>query len=205
MEWKEFRILLLYIRQYLELYVMFDAIDTSGDKRIEEAEFAAALGLVEKWSLKVDDAAATFKELDADGGGMVLFDEFAHWAIGKQLDLDDDDDAEDAGAGSGLIQDILPMKQALVPRGEPAQEKAKLEVDWAAVAKKLAFGKDEESTKRRKTMFRQFDPNGNGLLSLAEVDKAVCEDLQMGDIISKPVLIRAFNAAKGHNKVAHYF
>ena len=186
---------------------MFDAIDTSGDKRIEEAEFAAALGLVEKWGLKVDDAAATFKEIDADGGGMVLFDEFAHWAIGKQLDLDDDDDAEDAGAGSGLIGQFLPKKKKKGKKGaaeaEPTKVLLKDEIDWAEIAKKLPFGKDEDSTKRRKVLFRQFDPNGNGLLSLAEVDKAVCEDLQMGDIISKPVLIRAFNAAKGANQVIY--
>ena len=100
MELSEFRTLLLYLRQYLELWVMFDAIDTSKDKRIDEDEFAAAVGLVAEWGLKVTDPAALFKTIDLDGGGIVLFDEFAHWAIKKKLDLKDDDDAPDAGAGT---------------------------------------------------------------------------------------------------------
>jgi hypothetical protein len=152
--------------------------------------------------LKVEDPAATFKAIDADGGGMILFDEFAHWAIQNKLDLEDDDDAEDAGAGSGLIGTFKPKKKK--KKGTKDDEKeavAPMQVDWAAVAAKLPWGKDEESSKKRKLLFRQFDPNGNGLLSLAEVDKAVCEDLQMGDVICKAVLIRAFNAAKGANQV----
>jgi len=39
---------------------------------------------------------AQWKKCDADGGGMVLFDEFANWAIKLSLDLDDDDDVTDS-------------------------------------------------------------------------------------------------------------
>ena len=47
-------------------------------------------------------------------------------------------------------------------------------------------------------MFRKFDFNGNGYLSLAEVDKAVRDELQQPELFSsKPVLMRAFQAAKG--------
>lgn len=87
---------MLYIRQYLELHVMFSAIDHNSDRRIEANEFDAASHLVEKWGFRVEDPSATFKEIDADGAGVILFDEFAHWAIQKKLDLDDDDDADDA-------------------------------------------------------------------------------------------------------------
>lgn len=34
----------------------------------------------------------TFKEVDKNEGGFILFDEFADWAIQKNLDLEDDDD-----------------------------------------------------------------------------------------------------------------
>ncbi len=78
-DYSEFRMFLLYLRQYLELWVMFAAIDTSGDKRIEKAEFGASVDLVAKWGLAISDADATFKEIDVDGGGVVLFDEFADW------------------------------------------------------------------------------------------------------------------------------
>ncbi len=78
-DYNEFRMFLLYLRQYLELWVMFAAIDTSNDKRIERQEFAAAVDFVGKWGLTITDVDATFKEMDADGGGVVLFDEFADW------------------------------------------------------------------------------------------------------------------------------
>ena len=139
----EFRIFLLYLRQYLELWVMFDALDENKDKRIEESEFAAAVGLVGKWGLKVDDASKTFKEIDADGGGMILFDEFAHWAIKQKLDLDDDDDAEDAGEGSGLTGKSFKSSYKVkggkrAPKVPTAEAK---KVDWTMVASKLPWGK----------------------------------------------------------------
>ncbi len=33
-----------------------------------------------------------WREIDHNGGGVVLFDEFCQWAIQKNLDLEDDDD-----------------------------------------------------------------------------------------------------------------
>ena len=37
---------------------------------------------------------AEFAKIDLNDGGVVLFDEFCKWAIGKSLDLEDDDDAD---------------------------------------------------------------------------------------------------------------
>lgn len=196
----EFRMFLLYLRQYLELWVMFDAIDTNKDKRIEKAEFASALNLISKWGLKIDNPDSIFSEIDRDGGGMILFDEFAHWAIQHKLDLDDDDDAPDAGAGSGLIAGAPKPKAGVKKAAPTAATPAAKAIDWADVAKKLPWGADEESVKRRKKLFKVFDPNGNGLLSLAEVDKGVGEDLKMGDVICKAVIIRAFQASKTVNQ-----
>jgi hypothetical protein len=54
-------------------------------------------------------------------------------------------------------------------------------------------GKTEEDKKKRKEIFTQFDPNGNGLLSLAECDKGVQVILKLDELFScKPVIIRAF-------------
>eukprot|EP00760_Papus_ankaliazontas_P028629 PhM_4_TR3816/c0_g1_i1/m.91983 len=91
----EFRLLLVYLRQYLELWQMFDAVDTDDDRRVDFEEFKKALPLIESWGYKVEDAEAEFKKVDADGAGMLLFDEFADWALRKNLDLPDDDDFED--------------------------------------------------------------------------------------------------------------
>ena len=42
-------------------------------------------------------------------------------------------------------------------------------VDWAAINRKLPCEDTDEAKKRRRKLFAQFDPNGNGYLSLAEV------------------------------------
>ena len=42
----------------------------------------------------IDDMEAEFAKIDLNDGGVVLFDEFCKWAIGKSLDLEDDDDAD---------------------------------------------------------------------------------------------------------------
>jgi len=45
----------------------------------------------------------------------------------------------------------------------------------------------------REKMFKNFDPNGNGLLSLAEVDKGIRDVLSMQNMFAcKKPIIRAF-------------
>jgi len=90
-EWKEFRFFLLSLRQYFEYYVEFAAVDDNDDKRISLAEFKANQSQLEVW-VGALDMEASFKEIDTNGGGFILFDEFCKWAIKKNLDLEDDDD-----------------------------------------------------------------------------------------------------------------
>ncbi len=40
----------------------------------------------------MSDPTLTWKEIDLNAGGKILFDEFCQWAILKNLDLEDDDD-----------------------------------------------------------------------------------------------------------------
>ena len=87
-ERSEFRLLMCYIYDFFELWIAFDEIDTSDDRRITLAEFKKAIPLVEKWGVKITDADATFKEIDANGGGFILFIEFCEWAFEKHLDAD---------------------------------------------------------------------------------------------------------------------
>lgn len=91
-ERSEFRLLLLYLRRYFELWQMFATVDTSNDRRVSLDEFQAALGKIHAWGLPIDDAEQEFRAIDKNGGGMILFDEFADWALKKSLDLEDDDD-----------------------------------------------------------------------------------------------------------------
>jgi len=88
---KEFRFFLLYLHHYLRLWTWFCKVDSSGDGRLGFEEFTSALPLLTAWlpgaALEgiAQDPSSAFAEMDADGGGMVLFDEFAHWVLCRGL------------------------------------------------------------------------------------------------------------------------
>lgn len=95
-ERSEFRLLLRYLLQYFELYLMFEEIDGSDDggdgvddRRISLSEFTASFPLLQSWGLPADmhamDPAELFKLIDADHHGMILFSEFADWALTVSL------------------------------------------------------------------------------------------------------------------------
>jgi len=94
--WSEFRVLLAFLRQYLELWQMFQLIDggETGDRRLSLDEFREALPHLERWGW-TGDPETEFKVMDADSSGYVRFDEFAKWAMLKNLDLEDDDETEE--------------------------------------------------------------------------------------------------------------
>ena len=94
-EWLEFRYILIYLRQYLEYYSMFCRLDTSDDFKINLDEFKKGIPLMEKWGVKIDNPEAEFHKIDKNKGGSIMFDEFAEYAIKKNLDLEDDDDFDD--------------------------------------------------------------------------------------------------------------
>lgn len=85
--------MLSYLRQYYEYWIAFDRIDTNDDRRITIDEFRKALTIMARWNLKIQNPDQVFKQIDKNGGGYILFDEFCQWAIKQNLDLDDDDDA----------------------------------------------------------------------------------------------------------------
>lgn len=83
----EFRLLLVYLQKYLAIWQMFDAVDDSDDHRITLEEFQNAVANMSE--LGIADPAAAFSEMDKNGGGMILFDEFAEWVLKKELALQD--------------------------------------------------------------------------------------------------------------------
>ena len=93
--WLEFRIILVYIRQYFEYYVMFCRIDTSDDFKINLEEFKKAIPILEKWGVKISDPVKEFNKIDTNHGGVIMFDEFCSYAIQRNLDLEDDDNFDD--------------------------------------------------------------------------------------------------------------
>jgi Ca2+-binding EF-hand superfamily protein len=71
------------------------------------------------------------------------------------------------------------------------------DLEFSVFQKKLPTDRSAESQKKRSELFVAFDPNGNGFLSLAEIDKGARDILRMDELFDcKPVLMRAFQAAR---------
>ena len=78
---KEYRYLLKYLREYYEYWVAFDRVDSDSDRRVSFDEFNKASKQMQSWGIDMTDPQARFRECDADGKGMILFNEFSDWAI----------------------------------------------------------------------------------------------------------------------------
>jgi Ca2+-binding EF-hand superfamily protein len=87
----EYRFLLKYIREYYEYWIIFDMVDNDDDRRVSYTEFLSAVPTLESWSIDMSNPEEQWRQCDADGHGMVLFSEFAEWAIRKNFDLQEDD------------------------------------------------------------------------------------------------------------------
>lgn len=89
-ERSEFRLLLIYLRDYFILWKMFDKIDSGNDGRINLDEFVKAVPKIEEvFDVKFSDPEAEFAKIDTNSGGEVLFDEFADWALREILGGED--------------------------------------------------------------------------------------------------------------------
>lgn len=111
-DFHEFRYFLIYLKFYLELFLLFAQMDSTkargkySDRRVSYPEFELAVPQLLEWGLTDDvsdliqeDPQAVWRDLDANGGGVVLFDEFAHWALWHHMfneDGKDDRDMEEA-------------------------------------------------------------------------------------------------------------
>jgi len=104
-DFAEFRIFLVYLGHYYDLFNMYKNIDSSGDGRLGADEFVQAVPLLQSWGVAgLDDPVESFRQMDADGGGMVLFDEFAHWALNQGV-ADLHEDADERASALQMLKD----------------------------------------------------------------------------------------------------
>jgi len=151
-----------------------------------------------------------FKQLDKNGGGMVLFDEFCDWSIKRGLEMEDigmDDDDEVWDTFKEKVNDGQPVERSMKAARTTRPPKSSFRrgrtdpINWEAISKKLPATKSDVDLAKRKELFSLFDVNGNGYLSLAEIDKAVRDILVLDDLFDcKPAMMRAFQAAKNYDK-----
>merc|ERR1719219_3172392 len=155
----EFRVLLVALAKYCELWVAFEEIDDGDDHRINFEEFEGALPQIEKWGVKVEDAKATFDEMDGNDGGQVLFNEFCRWAMKAHINVDGDVEEEFAQYEEEVIPKPKKKKRDTTP------EEVKL---LRSLDDKLPTGKTDDEKAQRAKMFESADQSGSGQLSLAE-------------------------------------
>lgn len=172
----EYRIFLLYLRQYFEYFVMFKKLDKTGDDKLSLKEFTAAVPIMKKWGVNIKDPKTEFNKIDVNKGGSLLFDEFSHYCITMSLDLEDDGDDELYEEGEKkLVKDgrnpnekqTFKVRTDYGDTSKPVNKK----LDWAEVKKLFPIQDTEADRNKREKMFCDFDPNGNNYLSLAEIDK----------------------------------
>ena len=89
--WMEFRIFLVYLRQYYEYWVMFNQFDDSNENQISLKEFKKAVPLMGNWGVKIKDSEKEFRSI-SNNNETISFEEFCSYAITKSLDLEEDDD-----------------------------------------------------------------------------------------------------------------
>uniref|UniRef100_A0A7S2N4J6 EF-hand domain-containing protein n=1 Tax=Haptolina brevifila TaxID=156173 RepID=A0A7S2N4J6_9EUKA len=87
----EFRLLLLCMLRYFEVYVAFCRLDVSCDRRIDFDEFKCGLPALASWGVHVEEDAAAeeFEVVKGASVGHILFDDFLVYANAKGLCLDD--------------------------------------------------------------------------------------------------------------------
>jgi Ca2+-binding EF-hand superfamily protein len=101
---REFRLLLEYLVYFNDLWGKFNEIDASGDKRIDLTEFKLGCGTI-GIDMTETEMEAEFALIDANGGGLVLFDEFCAWAARRSVSIGDDDDRESQSTAASANAD----------------------------------------------------------------------------------------------------
>lgn len=96
-EWMEFRIFLVYLRQFFEYWIMFEKEDDSGDHNITLDEFKKAFPQMKNWGIEINGIGAEkeFQYIDKNNSGIISFEEFCSYAINKSLNLEEDDGFDD--------------------------------------------------------------------------------------------------------------
>lgn len=199
----EFRWLFLYLHKYCKLFIMFDAIDMDDDKRITKEELSASVGSLAKWGCEVtqSDIGTLFSQLDVDGGGKILFQEFADWALKNNTDMIGDQaqtmfdlilarsGKATANAKSIPIQSVVDALRGMgfnptaedVKQFDANKDGAINLTEFVTLCKdfqkrkgvKKEGGKDPEVEKMIK-LLKRFDKDGSGCLNKAEVQVIMC-------------------------------
>eukprot|EP00928_Gymnodinium_smaydae_P003232 TRINITY_DN11154_c0_g1_i3.p1 TRINITY_DN11154_c0_g1~~TRINITY_DN11154_c0_g1_i3.p1 ORF type:complete len:419 (+),score=91.40 TRINITY_DN11154_c0_g1_i3:116-1372(+) len=206
----DFPVLLRNIVYFNKLWQAFDEIDADNDRRLTFGEFRAGLSKVGLSGRC--DPHTVFTQLDTNRGGVVLFDEFCKWVAATECPVDSsvyDPSAIAAGQAAsqaGVARGALPQgpgslgaarAAAAAPHGGAAG-RGHIAAGPRGGAGALAHVENAfkillKDKRRLHEFWSRIDYNGNGIVSLAEIDKLVCEAYP--ELDNKPALMRAYKAA----------
>eukprot|EP01084_Bolivina_argentea_P126607 224146_1 len=96
-----------------------------------------------RWGVDLPDPEAAFAEVDLNGGGQVLFDEFAVWALRQGLTLE-----QDASVVGTLGGGMVAADMNLANSGSPSPTKGKIRHD-AGTTYRTAFAGSGGGTGRK--------------------------------------------------------
>jgi len=178
----EFRVLLVYLTYYLQLFEFFDRIDASGDRRVGPREFQAALPLLQRWGMKQAatweaNPQAAFREMDRNNGGKVLFDEFADFCLRHGLGQGQLGGFEDPADRKEALDMLKNRRPNMSTDGTKARELTTLTMvpqpqGTAQKGGDPPFGSDAESSvqkiqreRYRTSYHRSFAGNGTSVIS----------------------------------------
>lgn len=86
---KEFRVFLMFLQGYMDLWEIFFEVDESGDEMVMLSEFCMCAPKLQAWGMKdpalAKQPAMVFAQIDKDESGYVTFGEFADFCIRKGL------------------------------------------------------------------------------------------------------------------------
>lgn len=183
----EFHDLLLNIFWFNKLWKIYDDIDIDDDRRVDFGEFKKGmdkLGL----QLSEEEAKKTFGSIDTNSGGEVLFVEFCAY-VRKRVNPDDNPAFDsDIVSGESAGKTLRKKHGDSLTQSHFVQKKnMKMFDDVEAEFKKMIAENDQDKMTK---MWQHLDFNGNGKVSLAEIDKFVVENYPI--LNHKPALMRAY-------------
>lgn len=198
-DFSEFRLLLMHLYNFFELYCMFAAIDQSGLQRIDVEQFTAAVPLFEQWGMrKIDDPQKVYAEMDDNNSGYVSFDEFVVFAASNRLDLD--------GACDNL--DIVVEEEAAKEHGNAAEvpiavllKETPVRKAWAAVSKGFPLAAAEGGKAARRALFQSIGWSvTTGTVSATELHFTLCKSLKLTRVAGSNTIMQVIRRAVEHVK-----
>jgi len=188
-EKEEFHALLLNIFWFGKLHDIFNEIDTGDDESLDVNEFQQGL---QKLGMRMagSDVQAEFQQIDQDHSGLVDFGEFCLY-IRKRMQPDTSNGKDSVDKKKAEAHEHMRSKGGDTAT-TGAMVKKKNFGDFDKLEKQIRDICAEPGNKGLNKLWKRIDFNGNGCVSLAEIDKWVVEQYPL--LNHKPALIRAQQA-----------